>query len=73
MVENIRDLLLSFDCDEGLPESIYNTTYRILKYFINETSAERFSSLISSTENKFYSKISGENLVEIVLNNLKNE
>lgn len=46
-------LIASFDCDPGLPESVFNAAYDIL-FSINTDWAEKFTGFIDATDGEFY-------------------
>lgn len=63
----IADLVLSFDCSEGLPEDTYNATWGILLTYYSEKTANEFAKNIDATDGMFYAN-DGHNLRGFVKN-----
>ncbi len=49
-------LINSFDCDEGLPETVFLETMQQIKELYGNEAAAIFSSYIDATDGKFYFK-----------------
>ncbi len=52
----IADLVLSFDCSDGLPEDTYNATWGILLTYYGEKTANAFAKQIDATDGMFYAR-----------------
>lgn len=52
----VADLVLSFDCDTGLPEEVYDATYSIILCTYGKNVVERFIQEIDATDGVFYAK-----------------
>jgi hypothetical protein len=52
----LRNLVISFDCDEGLSESIFDHARELIFTMLGTRSAKVFSNYVDATEGRFYLK-----------------
>jgi hypothetical protein len=52
----LRDLVFAFDCEDGLPESVFEATADLILTMLGEKSADHFRNCIDATESRFYLK-----------------
>jgi hypothetical protein len=53
-MDAIKNLVLSFDCDDGLPESVYNSTYNLILAELGPKASRMFARSIEATDGNFY-------------------
>ncbi len=58
LTENLKDcmydIVMAFDDEDGLPESVYNATYSLISELVSESVANEFAHLIDATDGFFY-------------------
>ena len=52
----IRDLVLSFDCDEGQDDNVFEYASRLIAAMLGERAAKVFTHYIDATDGRFYLK-----------------
>lgn len=50
----VKDLVICFDCDKGLPESTYKATCEILEIHCGAKARQDFQNIIDATDDMFY-------------------
>lgn len=50
----VKDLVICFDCDEGLPESAYKATCEIIELHYGTKARQDFQNIIDATDGMFY-------------------
>lgn len=50
----VKNLVVCFDCDEGLPEPAYNATCEILEIHCGTKARQDFQNIIDATDGMFY-------------------
>lgn len=54
--ELTKELIIAFDCDDGLPSSIYNAVKDYIAIFYGDESVSQFIRYVDCTEGKYYLK-----------------
>lgn len=52
----LKQLVLAFDCEEGLPEAIYHQVRELLCAMLGENCSQVFIHYVNATEGRFYIK-----------------
>ena len=52
----LRDLVFAFDCEEGLPESLFDYAWDLIGNVLGKHVGRLFSEYVDATEGRFYLK-----------------
>jgi len=54
MNDAIKNLIMCFDDENGLPEAVYDATYEVIEQTLGEPAASTFSNYMDASDGMFY-------------------